>query len=419
MERSLPATEWTTALPPFEHAERFRWLEHETVWFPCYPHEMTAMQLSASAALTLKLARRALEHGWLLKDASAWNVPHTLGRPIFWDILSFEPWDGQRLWPAYAQFQRHFMIPLLAHRYGGIAPSQIFLSSREGLSPEGARPLVRGLGTLRPSTLEAIVLPKWLSRVQRPQNITGQGQRRRPANELSKALLSRTFSRLARQIESLGRSPGRTSVWTDYESRRNHYTPADVELKRQFVAEALAPTTLRTVLDVGCNAGEYALATARQGKCVVGIDTDEGALVSLQKRAAIDRLEVQPLFVDIARPTPAVGWRNAETASFLCRAAGQFDAVLLLGLLHHLLVIERVTLPQVAELLASLAGHTAIVEWVAPHDRRFEELAATNQRLYEHLTERDLYEAMSVYFCHVKTAPLAVGTRSLSTWRKL
>ena len=59
-----------------------------------------------------------------------------------------------------------------------------------------------------------------------------------------------------------------------------------------------------------------------------------------------------PLVVDLTRPTPAVGWRNQECASFLVtgRRRENFDLVMMLAVVHHILVTERIPLE---DLLAS------------------------------------------------------------------
>ena len=52
-----------------------------------------------------------------------------------------------------------------------------------------------------------------------------------------------------------------------------------------------------------------------------------------------------PLVVDLTRPTPAVGWRNQECASFLGSGSRrEFDLVMMLAVVHHMLVTERIPL---------------------------------------------------------------------------
>lgn len=68
----IPASKWLSAVPRnYPQADRSLWLEHDVLSFPCYPHEITALQLYDAAKLTLAIACEALEDGWVLKDASA------------------------------------------------------------------------------------------------------------------------------------------------------------------------------------------------------------------------------------------------------------------------------------------------------------------------------------------------------------
>lgn len=48
--------------------------------------------LKDAALLQLKLLETSLEDGWVLKDATSFNIQWTGSRPVFIDIPSFEPW---------------------------------------------------------------------------------------------------------------------------------------------------------------------------------------------------------------------------------------------------------------------------------------------------------------------------------------
>jgi len=99
------------------------------------------------------------------------------------------------------------------------------------------------------------------------------------------------------------------------------------------------------VLDVGANTGVYSRIAAESGADVVAGDADVHA-TDLNWKAAHDaNLPILPLVADFARPTPAVGWQNRESASLLDRARGQFDCVMMLGILHHLLIADQIRLP--------------------------------------------------------------------------
>ena len=117
-------------------------IEHKKFDFPIFPHEMCSEQLYESALLTLEIAIVAFKHKIILKDASAWNVLFDKSKPIFCDITSFEEWQGEKLWFAYGQFCRHYIIPLILSKYLKINTASFFLTNRDGINPEDAQHLL-------------------------------------------------------------------------------------------------------------------------------------------------------------------------------------------------------------------------------------------------------------------------------------
>jgi hypothetical protein len=86
--------------------------------FISYPYEWSFGQLKDAALLTLRAQAVALERGFTLRDASAYNGQFVDGAPMLIDSLSFEPEEPGRPWVAYRQFCQHFLAPLAlaAHR---------------------------------------------------------------------------------------------------------------------------------------------------------------------------------------------------------------------------------------------------------------------------------------------------------------
>jgi hypothetical protein len=199
-EGLLPRTVAVEPPAAMADAKRWAWFQHETLSFPCYPHEITALQLYDSAMLTLRIAIEAVQHGWLLKDASAWNVLHAAGRPVFVDLLSFEPLTASGTWIAYGQYVRHFLLPLLLYKKLGMTPPEIFLAERDGMTPERAFKLLHGLQRLSPTALELIVLPRLLSPAG-SRMINGQAtyKPRNFAPDMAKELLLGSLRRLQRK----------------------------------------------------------------------------------------------------------------------------------------------------------------------------------------------------------------------------
>ena len=100
--------ELPTGLP----ADAIHVLRSPRLPFISCPYEWCFSQLKAAALLTLDLHLLALEHGCILKDASAYNVQFFEAKPLFIDLLSFERWSEGQPWQAYGQFCRHFLAPL-------------------------------------------------------------------------------------------------------------------------------------------------------------------------------------------------------------------------------------------------------------------------------------------------------------------
>jgi len=86
--------------------------------------------------------------------------------------------------------------------------------------------------------------------------------------------------------------------------------------KERFVREALAHAKPRRVLDIGCNTGHFRRMGALAGSRVVAVDYDQVVVGALWLRAKAENLNILPLMVNMARPSPAVGWLNSECPSF-------------------------------------------------------------------------------------------------------
>ena len=125
---------------------------------------------------------------------------------------------------------------------------------------------------------------------------------------------------------------------------------------------------------------------------------------------ACDRnLPIQTLCADLARPTPAVGWLNAESSALLPRLAAQFDLVLLLAVIHHLLLMEQIPLPQIIDLCHRLTRRHLLIEWVPVSDPMFQSLLRGRDALYAHLCEADLLAACASRFRPIDRHALSNG----------
>jgi hypothetical protein len=145
---------------------------------------------------------------------------------------------------------------------------------------------------------------------------------------------------------------------------------------------------------------------------VVAADFDEAVIDSLARRVRSGGPpNLLPLVVDLTDPSPALGWRNRERASFESRA--QPDLVLALALVHHLAIGANVPLPSVVQWLRDLSA-PAVVELPHEDDPMTKRLLANKPAGLFDDYRRDRFEALlGARFTIERSETLPGGTRTL------
>lgn len=372
------------------------WLEHPRIFPVSYPWEWTAGQWLSAAELTLRVATKAIEAGWTLKDATPLNVVFDGAKPVLVDVLSLERRDPRSsVWLAYGQFVRTFLLPLVAAKYLRW-PLEDTLFRRDGYEPGTLYRALRPWQRWYPDLLDVVTFATLL---EKPGNGQKQPQQSPKSldSELAAHILKKRIARLLRQVRH-ATPPQARSQWSRYTRSATHYSASDVEAKQRFVRGALESCRPERVLDVGANTGVYSLLAAEAGARVVALDNDAAAVETLWRTSSERSLAIAALLANIARPTPAVGWNNREQMSLLDRLRGNFDFVLMLAVIHHLILREQVPLSHIAELCASLTRRWLLVEWVPPSDPMYQEWLRGRDDLYGQLAENDLLHALAPHF---------------------
>ena len=380
----------------YEDCEGVSIIEHDRVEFPSFPYEWSPEMLHAAGKLTLDLAENLVEEGWGLKDASPYNVLFRGPDPIFVDLLSFErrnPHDPR--WIPLAQFTRTFLLPLLVNKYFGLGLAQQLTTHRDGIEPDAVYRLAGPIQKYLPPFLSLVSMPTWLTPSENMRSI----YQKRAYNDVEKAafVFRRVLRSARRHLDALVPSTTRESRWSDYAEESN-YSPHYQPIKRDLVRDILCAHKPKRVLDIGCNTGGFSILAAEQGATVIAIDSDPVVIGKLWRRAATDKLDILPLVVDVTRPSASIGWRNRECPSFLDRARDEFDLVLMLGVIHHLLVTDRIPLSQIIALAAELTTSLLVIEFVAPDDQMFGSITRGREDLYRDLTRNAFDKACSVHF---------------------
>ncbi len=371
------------------------WLQHPRIDPISYPWEWTTAQWRAAADLTLRLASQAFDAGWSLKDASPLNILFDGARPVLVDVLSFEPRDSHSgVWRAHRQFVRTFLIPLFAAKYLGW-PLEATLFCRDGYEPAKLYRALQPWQRLYPSLLDVVTLATLLDSLARSTH----GSRRAPFISdpaMATHILHKRVDRLAKQIRHAAPADHERQ-WSGYEKIATRDRHAGMESKQQFVRRMLDRCRPARVLDIGANTGTYSLMAADAGAKVVALESDRAALEILWHTASSEKKPVTTLAGNIARPTPATGWRNQEQLSLLERLNGRFDMVLMLAVIHQLILREQLPLGHIAELCACLTRRWLILEWVVPSGPTFQDFSSRGD-FYCHLPEADLVHAFAPWF---------------------
>ena len=387
-----------------------RLIESRKVPFVSYPYEWTHSQLLQAASCTLNVAEVALEGRFEIKDATAFNVIFRGARAEFCDHLSFEPITS-RYWWAYGQFLRHFLIPLAASKLTGVAASSAFKTALDGITLEQGKAL---LGAHR-----------WRHRIALAF-LQGSGQ----VIRLTKTEVSSTFTggsthlgliRFLRwQLDGLAKPIGGRSQWGDYEHTRTHYTEQGLSDKRSLVGRWMSNIKPQTVLDLGCNQGEFSLLASDHAGAVIALDADEASLEKLRQRLSISGAPIQTVLVSLDDPSPARGWAGSEFASLIDRLEGRADMVLALALLHHLVLGCGISIENVTTLLARLTRQYLVVELIPPVDEKARQVSESHNRQdsVEIYSLEHQCAALAAHFSIIEEQPIEGSSRVLALMQK-
>jgi hypothetical protein len=350
-------------------------VEHSRVPFLSYAYEWPFEMLKAAAECQLEVTAEALAAGYLVKDATPFNVQFFGVRPTFIDVASLEPYEAGRPWLGYSQFCRMFLNPLLLQAYAGVPFQPWLRGALEGIEIDHLRRLIPLRHKLRKGVFLDVVMQSWLNH----RFAGSQRMARSIANQkIPGSAVEGLIRRMTRQIRGLKRrSEG--SPWSDYEDSKSHYSPEDERFKEAFVREALDRARPRTTWDLGCNRGQYSLLAAGYSDYVVAMDFDEASVGGLYERIAGKVDNVLPLVIDLMNPSPSLGWAGKERRGLHER--GQPEFALSLALVHHLAISGNVPLGMICSWLASVAGK-GVVEFVPKSDPMVQRLLATRKDVY-------------------------------------
>ncbi|MGQ9864148.1 MAG: hypothetical protein ACUVRD_06685 [Bacteroidia bacterium] len=366
--------------------------ELEPLVYQLHPWEWPFSFWQQGAILTLELARKALKEGFLLKDATAFNVQLHKGKVVWIDHLSFIRYTEGQDWMAYLQFVEHWLVPMALMHYGQRDLALLFQVYINGIPVEMASKLLPWRSRFHVGT--AVHIHTLAKRKLGPRRRGGMVSLRRLYTLLdSLELCVKDYAK-----------PQYASIWEDYE-HDCHYDASSRQLKRETVLRWVQAFSQGPWIDIGSNTGEYTQLLLEHTKGeVLAWEGDAKALDTLWSRLGCERL--YPIWANVLAPSPSVGWRIQERPDLLSRM-GKIRGILALALIHHLRLGGFVPFESQVAFFASLLDSEGIwiVEYVPPTDPMVKRLHTMPQMFPDY--QESVWENTLQTLFHIKEkAPL-------------
>ena len=381
-------------------------VEHPRVPFISYVYEWPFEMLKAAAIRSLEILQVALDKGFILKDATPYNVQFVGTNPLLIDVGSFGRYKEGVPWIGYTQFCRTFLNPLLLQSITGV-PFQMWMrSSLEGIDSVHLNRLLPLRHKLRKTVFIDVVLQAWLSRrysSRKSKSLSLHEQ------SIPKSVITGLVNRLTKSVTGLKRQGKGHSPWLNYQEEC-HYDPEALQDKDRFVDAALARAKPEVVWDLGCNVGRYSIMASRYADYVVAMDSDEAAVGALYERIDRQYANILPLAIDLLNPSPSQGWAQRERRALGDR--GPADFALCLALVHHLAISGNVPLQRIVEWLSTIT-EAGVVEFVPKSDPMVQTLLRTREDVYKGYTQAAFEEALREHFQITDVARLPNSGRVL------
>ena len=388
-------------------------LEHPLITPRNYAYEWPLVMLQDAAILTLDICLKLNQEGMVLKDATPWNIQFRSTQPLLVDFSSIMPLEKDLLWVAYDQFMRTFLFPLLVGYYtSGQVARALLLSNQNGIPPQLTKRflpwyarsrffwIVKRLGI-------PLFLVNLLHRTGQEKEIT-----KLQTNVVYTKEQRESFFQSIKKDVSTIKFGGSKSMWSQYyQNMDTFFRPEKFHLKQTKVAELLAKVKPKTVVDMGCNVGGYAILAADAGAKVAAFDTDEESIAMLYMLAKEKSLDILPLVANVLYPSPACGWRAEEFPTLQERLRSELG--LALALEHHLAISQNQSFEQIAQTFSDYCQKRLITEFVPIDDPRVQELLLTSRRDMSWYTLENFQTALKQQFSHIELFPSYPKGRTL------
>ncbi|MCL4353545.1 SAM-dependent methyltransferase [Patescibacteria group bacterium] len=374
--------------------------------FISYPYEWSFSEFKDAALLTLKIQKIALNYGISLKDATSFNVQFLNGKPIFIDTLSFEKYKDGVPWIAYRQFCEQFLGPLALMSYRDPRISGLLVGGVGSIPLDLAASLLPIRAKFNPTLLLHIFAQT--ASQNRVNNLSIKNNQK--SIKVGLGAMKELIDSLESSVKSLKLSSSKTT-WGSYYFDNNNYLGVSMKSKKNLVTKYLKNIRPKLVWDAGANDGTFSRISANLGALTISFDNDYEAVENnyLQVKKNAEK-NILPLFVDLIKPSPAIGWNLNERNSFFGRK--KTDTILALALIHHLAIAGNLPLGMIAEFFAQITDNL-IIEFIPKEDSQVKLLLAAREDIFPDYNQEIFEQEFSRYFTIKSKDKIASSLRTL------
>ena len=378
----------------------------EHIPFITNPYEWGFEQYKQAALLTLKIQKFALSKGFILKDASAYNVTFHKGKPIFIDTLSFDFYEEGTPWRAYKQFITHFLGPLVLARYHGNEVFNMLQSYIDGI------PVKMISSMLPPKTkLSSVLYPNihLLAKMESRHSEDYKAQTK--IAKLSLKAQNNIIESLYNYISKL--SLKEVSEWGDYYSKTN-YNETAFNTKKDLIRNWVSPLNAKKLIDIGGNDGTFARTVQDLVPHIMVTDIDSNAVDANFSQILKNKEDnILPFVCDVLQPAPGIGFNNTERESLVHRLTEyKPDVTMALALIHHITLSGNVPFEKSAAFFAKFSKNL-IIEFPKREDSWVTSLLVRKREFinyFDFYNQIEFEKGYSKFFTLVKKEELA-GTK--------
>ena len=361
-------------IQPLNPDKSYKIIKPEKISFISYPYEWCFSQLKHAAIATLEIQKTAMDFGMTLKDCSAYNIQFHQGKPILIDTLSFETYKEDQTWQAYRQFCQHFLAPLALMSQKDIRLNQLLRIYIDGIPLD----LVSKLLPLR-SRSSFSLFAHIHAHSKSQKHFESKSDPSIKERKMGRRSFLGVVESLYNGVKKLNWNPSGTE-WGDYYTDTN-YSKLAFEQKKKIIELFLDKVKPKTVWDLGANIGIFSRIASQKGIETKSFDIDPVA-VEKNYLESVEKNETKllPLLLDLANPSPDIGWENLERSSLVNR--GPADMVMALALIHHLVVSNNLPMKKISQFMKKICNYL-IIEFIPKTDSQVQRLLATREDIFD------------------------------------